>query len=154
MNAGTTTTHIGRVRAENATSEQKVCKVLGVSYEDYCKFKYVEGVEYLCLAVNNDVEVFRALESSKVYWGWWKNEWAARDEAFIRQIEGDEIRWNAGKLYIKYHSAQVLWTKTTEQGKHLDDSYAGMVGMFHREMRQKLTLKGREKPCLLPKKYV
>ncbi len=72
-------THIQDARQRQQEVKEKVCAALQWTEEKYAYMQYNCGLYYLVLYLREHVESIRALEGSRLYWNWWKTQWALRD---------------------------------------------------------------------------
>jgi hypothetical protein len=146
--------HVARVRYSHAELMKRVVELTGATEEEYCWFKYQCGLRYLInilkdVAGDNitsaEIEAsydYRQMEASRAFWGWWKNQWAERDEDFIAEADAAfaprEIvhanglqGYTAGAnkrmindAYAQLHCPYTLAKAITPNGAVLEASYA------------------------------
>lgn len=72
-------THI----CQNNALKLAICKTLGWDEGQYATLQYNMGLQYLCLYYADHFPTIDMMQRSALYWNWWKNKWAQRDEHFM-----------------------------------------------------------------------
>lgn len=111
------------------TNQQRIIKLLGWSEMQYSQFIYEIGLRYLELYIPSDRAGIDALSRSKIFWAWWRNQWAIRDGEFL----ADEDVKNT-LLYKWYHSPHRLTSEIFPNAVVLSDSYAVMIDHFNKSI--------------------
>ena len=73
--------------AQNRTTEmllakQQVCMLLGMSDYSYNEMQYQNGLSFLAYKIQYEDTELR-IQKSKIFWNWWLNNWANRDDTFL-----------------------------------------------------------------------
>ncbi len=89
-------TNIREAYEENAV----VCFLLKWSSDDYNTYQYETGIEYLQHLLPADEECADMLSRSKIFWNWWRHQWASRDKRLI--LAAYYWRYNAEDLTLIY----------------------------------------------------
>jgi hypothetical protein len=113
-----------------ATLKERVCQLLQWNEQQYAEFQYEAGLEYMQLYTLDDKVACNVLERSKIFWNWWKNAWANRDEVFfgyqnLGLINASTIE----KMYMQLHDALALAEELRPDALVLGDSYKKMIGV-------------------------
>lgn len=117
-------------RKERAGALQRaVCELLNWTEERYSQYVYDCGMEYLSEYLENDAYGISVLETSRIFWTWWKNHFANRDENFLLlnakcPVRNLELRV---QLYEHYNEAKMLAACIHPNSVVLNESYAMMV---------------------------
>jgi hypothetical protein len=90
--------HIQELREQATSQEAKIMNLLQWDYERYCLFKYKAGLAFLDDYCEDDEELYKLLESSRTWWGWWKNHWLSRDASFVNP----ELVSHLSKIHVAY----------------------------------------------------
>lgn len=120
-----TLTQIRKVNLQNQTTKQRVQRVLGWSDLRFGNFQYDMGCRWLETEFDHDKEVIDMLTKERLFWSWWINHWARRDEAFLGQFEGTG-RNDLELAYQLRHNPQAVVFKL--QNTILRHSYAKLMG--------------------------
>lgn len=107
--------------------QQRICKLMHWDDEDYALFQYETGLQYLAEYIPNDRFGAEQLTRSKVYWNWWKNQWAMRDEAFIEMVKPHWRYDDIVYVYLDEHNPSILIGTTHPSAVVLNQSYAEMI---------------------------
>lgn len=97
--------------------------------EQYCWYKYRQGLEYLRVYLFGDAHAISIIERSPVFWGWWKNHFTIREEEYLQhtqELENMPISKRAA-AYVKLHDAKMLAEEMNPTSQMLGDSYATMI---------------------------
>jgi len=114
--------------AKAGTIKEQVCKILHWSELEYANYQYEQGLAYLHAYIPRDPLGIQELESSRIFWNWWKNQWVIRDETFL-QTNCYNAR-SAHHVYFFYHNANELAKELHPRAVVLGKSYASMIGDF------------------------
>jgi len=109
----------------NNYPSKDVRRLLGWTEQQYCDFQYESGLEYLQAYIPDDQHGIDMLSRSRIFWNWWKNHWAMRDEQFISVAE--EYTKGNEKLYRTMNSSKALTSKIYPNAAVLEESYAVMI---------------------------
>ncbi len=116
-------------RKQTATTlKGQVCELLGWDEQQYAEYQYNTGLEYMELYTLDDAMACEVLERSKIFWSWWKNAWANRDECFMVEKIKLIDRATAIALYYGVHDALALAEELRPDAIVLGDSYKQMIG--------------------------
>lgn len=80
-----TYTHTARVRDLDISIQGEVCLILGITDEFYCQDQY-RAYEHFTLVCCSESHM-KTVRYSKIFRGFWNNEWAQRNQSFLRMIE-------------------------------------------------------------------
>ena len=84
-------------------------------------------MEDLRLYTLDDAFVINQLERSKIFWSWWKNSWANRDDVFIANNIISNLNVKE-ELYLALHDALTLAEELRPDAIVLGESYKVMIG--------------------------
>ena len=78
---------------QDAYTKQKfaICKLLAWDEQQYAEYQYATGLQYLYWYLPCDDDARNQLERSRLFWNWFKNQWAAHDYAYINSENIDKI---------------------------------------------------------------
>lgn len=92
---------------------QELCYIMKMTEEEYLEMQYNYCIEYLELYLPNHPIERRAFEADRIFWNWFKNEWARRDYVFIDSDPYSLSVENIRLLYRNMHNpAQLACTLT------------------------------------------
>jgi hypothetical protein len=119
-----------------------ICALLKCTNEQYAELVYNEGLKYLKHYLPDDPEGREMLNRSRVFWNWWKNHFANRDEEFKGMVEAhpllpthrEEIM---RQLYLNYNDGRQLALNLHPQSVVLEESYSDMI---HKLLRKEVTI--------------
>lgn len=117
-------------RKEGAEQQREAVRhLLGWTEEAMSWFVYNQGLRYLKVYLLNNHQDIRILETSKIFWAWWKNHWANRDRDFLllqkhHPVRDREIR---EQLYQHYNDGKMLADSIHPNSVVLHETYAVMV---------------------------
>ena len=121
------TTLIQQRQTAAFTAKETICHKLGWDANKYAQHQYQTGLEYLRLYTLDDAMAIATLERSKIFWNWWKNAWANRDETFIHN--STIFNWNYPvEMYKRMHKALTLAEELRPDAIVLGNSYRVMIG--------------------------
>jgi hypothetical protein len=116
-------------RKKTATTlKGRVCELLGWNEMQYAEYQYNTGIEYMVLYTLNNEAICDDLVRSKIYWNWWKNGWANRDECFLVDNINLVDKATAIAIYNGVHDALALSEELRPDAIVLGDSYKTMIG--------------------------
>lgn len=120
------------------SNQQRVQSLLRWDELQYGQFMYQTGLAYLQAYIPDDDISTRALGCSRIFWRWWKNHWAQRDEQFLQRV--NIYAPTCGMVrYYRFHNDAVRLVKCIYPNSIvLHDSYAAMIGEFNDEIIQKI----------------
>lgn len=106
-----------------------MCELLECTPEQYAEFQYQAGLKYLKHYMPNDPTSADNLSRSTVFWNWWRNHWANRDEHFMCLHDRCPIHRRDVKieLYTKYNDGKDLAENIHPNSVVLNESYAVMI---------------------------
>lgn len=125
------TTHVEKRRQQAHESKLSITEILGWKEEVYCEHQYNIGLAYLNYYIPTDPIGMEFLVRSKIFWNWWKNKWADRDQDFLDQWLPRE-NWKKVQrrtlvlLYLELNDPMVLSEDIKPHAVVLGDSYAKM----------------------------
>lgn len=117
-------------RAIRLTNSQRIINMLGWTELEYATFINDTGLEYLERYIPNDRTGINALNHSRIFWNWWKNQWAIRDADYLDIVDNFSPH-NWEPLYRQEHSPAVLTNSIFPSAVVLDESYAIMINDFN-----------------------
>lgn len=101
-------TYIEAKKMQTLINKQRICEMMQISEEQYAWLQYNQGIAYLMWYLPADEDARAWLEADKLYWNWWKNWWAIRDEVFLNNMSGVDdlklLRFN----YSEFNCARYL----------------------------------------------
>lgn len=106
-----------------------VVALLNCTELQYTKFQYTSGEIYLKTYLQGDDYAMDMLGRSKIFWSWWRNHWANRDEHFMELHRSNPIRDKQviTQLYLQYNAGSMLARCIHPNSVVLNESYAHMV---------------------------
>lgn len=131
-----TETQIQRVKNEMEVVKDSIIKMLHWSEMNYAEFMYETGLAYLQHYILGDEYGIAALERSRIFWSWWRNHWAQRDQRFMANISPANYA-TAEKFYRWWNDPKHLAGNIWPNSVILDESYAQMIGEFNTSIKQK-----------------
>lgn len=120
--------HTTQISKQMHQSKTSITKLLNWNELQYAELQYNSGLQYLSFYIPDDPQGIDMLERNKLFWNWWKNQWAMRDLAFLEcPIENLHIQKRIS-LYLELHDPVRLTAEIYPSRTVLDDSYAQMIG--------------------------
>lgn len=126
--------YTAHLKKRQQTAKQRVIQLLGWDELRYAEMQYRTGRQYLQSYIPNDPDGIDALERSRIFWAWWKNQWLIRDTAFLNTDIAKVSRLSALRIYEYMHNAEALVHAIYPSGQVLDESYAKMIDNFNKEV--------------------
>lgn len=125
------TTYAKKRRQQAMDQQQFICKVLDWKEQTMAQHIYNCGLAYLQYYIPGDPIGMRYLEGSQIFWNWWKNKWADRDQEFIdcynlNNKPGRILRRTQVLLYLQLHDPLELSEDIKPHAVVLGNSYARM----------------------------
>lgn len=122
-------THIQHCRNTNAAALRRMVHLLATTEQCYLEKQFEKGIQFLSEYINGDEEMVSRITSSRVYWGWWRNEWNAREAAMLDDSEhlyklSVELRRRA---WLALHNPKVLANDLHPHSAVLQASYDEMI---------------------------
>ena len=116
-----------RARLDRLKAE--ICAWLECTPEQYAEFQYKAGLQYLKHYLPNDKDAADMLSRSRVFWDWWRNHWANRDEHWKCLTDRTPVRDRdlRVQLYTQYHDGKELAHNIHPNSTVLNESYALMI---------------------------
>jgi len=106
-----------------------IVKFLGWTEMEYAEMQYEHGLLYLTTYLEQDTAYANLLSGCKIYWSWWKNHWANRDQDFLRMMETVDAPLELRRiLYSDYHDGAKLAEMIHPNSVVLNESYTEMIG--------------------------
>lgn len=94
--------HIAIMRSEGCVTQQVIREKLNLSDFDYGNIVFEAGIAFLEDLYSDDLKEFRTyMQGHKMFWKWWKNEWALWEQAFMTFGYNDAITVSFYKQWIK-----------------------------------------------------
>ena len=135
-----------QTQAQNRTEQmqlakQQVCMLLELSDYDYNEMQYHCGLSFLAYKCQWEVSEER-IQKSKIFWAWWMNNWAHRDEIFLEQYQVMEVdanglftinEWGNKSQYLLTHNPYVLNSQVDDYGQTLHQSWLQILNIINNE---------------------
>jgi hypothetical protein len=119
--------------------KEAVMKVLKCTELEYCEFQMKQGESYIKRYVPQPEKYSMVIESlmrSRIFWNWWKNQWALRDEKFLNLSVvvycSHDVTF-LQKIYVEFNSIKILISKIHPNRIVLEESYSDMIRNVIRE---------------------
>lgn len=96
------------INSQPLTLDHEVCEIIEWNEEQLAEYKYQQGLNFLqcylpCNAANRAL-----LETSKMYWNWWKQIWRCHDEVFVANHVTSISLYHRQELYKELHNARLI----------------------------------------------
>jgi len=107
-----------------------ICELLNWDEMQYGQFQYESGLAYLRHYIIGDGWGQDLLQRTKLFWSWWKAQWAIRDRAFLleQEVELSRLRIETRlSLYRHLHNASILASEIYPGRMIMDESYNQMI---------------------------
>jgi len=130
---------IAQRREQAAKTKAVVMTLLQWTELEYAEFQYESGLAYLRHYIPWDKWGQDMLQRSKLFWNWWKNQWALRDESFCAmdsEVPTSEVgisTANLRRLYYHLHDAAILASDIYPNRTVLEESYNQMIHQLNKE---------------------
>lgn len=113
-------------------AQDDIQKALQWTEQEYFNFQFETGIAYLEHYIPGDAHGIDMLSRDRIYWNWWKNHWAQRDEQFM-SLYTEEFSHPKilAKVYHGFHNVYTLLNEIYPGAAILSDSYAVMIDDFH-----------------------
>jgi hypothetical protein len=123
--------------AEMQLAKEQVCMLLELSSYDYNEMQYHCGLSFLAYKCQGEFSEGRIV-GSKIFWSWWVNNWAMRDEVFLEENQNMQVDENGNFIYHNWvnKSAYLLCHNPYELSSKID-KYGEM---FHKAWLQILNI--------------
>lgn len=103
--------HIALMRTEGCITQQVIREKLNLTDLQYGNMVYETGLEFLQSIYPDVLKEYREqFEASKMFWKWWKNEWALWEQAFMSFAYNDAI---TAKFYLQWMQAAASSSNAT-----------------------------------------
>lgn len=114
--------------------QRTVCFVLKISEVNNNEHIHRAGLQWLEFNIMD--EVFRrTLAGSRLFWNWWRNQWAMRDLQYLNSIEKGDTDADKKENYLWSHNPRMLSGGIHPMSIRLQKSYAKMIGyLIEREV--------------------
>jgi hypothetical protein len=126
-----TAAYIINRKKQIAEQQAAIRAVLDWSELEYGTFQYECGLAYLRHYITHDKWGQDMLQRSQMFWNWWKNQWATRDQAFIAE-HGEGLkkeRTETAQTFYRYlHDPATLASEIYPGRLVMDESYSSMIG--------------------------
>jgi hypothetical protein len=114
--------------------KRRVCELLGITQEQYADMQLRYGRQYLQAYIPNDPDGIDQLLGQRIYWTWWRNHWAMRDEQFcVGHVESLSMKLRT-ELYHELHNPNTLASCIRPNGVILELAYAGMISNVNKSI--------------------
>jgi hypothetical protein len=131
-------THIETRRIAATACMLEMMQILGWDWKQYCYFKYECGLEYLNILTNNDAFVIGLLESSVIFWNWWKIHWTLREETFLLEYDSANRMYHietSRAMYEALHNPNELVNGVGHYRFDMENGYAKIIKTIQHEDR-------------------
>lgn len=126
-------THIGSRRMAAQRAQNRIMKILRIDEEAYSWHKYKAGLAFLRHYTRGDHDAIRWISGSRIYWGWWKNEWLNREEEFLLDA------YRLDKLPVKVRRRAYFQANNPRTLAHELHPEAGRIAHSYSVMLEALT---------------
>jgi hypothetical protein len=122
-------------------AKQQVCLLLELSDYDYNEMQYNCGLSFLAYKCQWEVSEER-IQASKIFWAWWMNNWAHRDEMFLNQYQVMEVdangnfsikEWSNKAHYLLVNNSFALSSRLDAYGETLHQSWLQILNIINNE---------------------
>jgi hypothetical protein len=80
-------TTIQAAREQQQETKARIIELLKWDEMQYATMQYNMGLHYLVMYLLEHDDSIRMMERSRLFWAWWKTQWALRDQEFIAMCE-------------------------------------------------------------------
>lgn len=91
------------------TNRVLICALIGWSEEQYAQHQYQSGLDFIKYYLPFDEQAQRVLEGNKMFWCWWRNRWALRDEGILICNLSNETTEVKLAMYLDVHSNTIKY---------------------------------------------
>ena len=126
---------------EMLLAKQQVCLLLGMSDYSYNEMQYHCGLSFLSYKCQHETCEER-IQKSKIFWSWWLNNWAYRDDMFLDQYQVMAVdeegnfsvkEWGNKSQYLLTHNPYQLNSRIDEYGEMLHQGWVQVLGIINNE---------------------
>jgi hypothetical protein len=78
-----------------------ICRLLGISQQDYEMQLFETAFKYLELRLKDDDDAKKALTSGKFFWLWWNRQWENRNERILHTFNFTDVLMNPSEITRK-----------------------------------------------------
>jgi hypothetical protein len=111
-----------------ASLKAKVCRELRWTDLQYNEYQLDKGHDYLMAYLKGDEYSVSVMERSAIFWKWWRNHWANRDEGFMEFVTNTTYSVaDMREFYGDVNEAALLAECIYPNGVILSESYATMI---------------------------
>ena len=103
--------------------KSKIMELLQWDDLTFGNFQYEQGITYLETYVKDRYP----LETSRIFWNWWKNHWTLRDEDLINKGISELAISQRRAVYFDIHDGKYLAHEVHPHRVILEQSYGDMV---------------------------
>lgn len=116
-------------KATNWLTKPAVMALLDIDDMEYNLIQYEQGVNYLHTYLKGDEWGIGVMERSAIFWAWWKNHWANRDEQFLGINHNSPVHTvaEARKLYAQFNKGSMLAQNIHPNSVVLNETYLHMA---------------------------
>jgi hypothetical protein len=107
--------------------QERVCYLLNWTAEEYTAFQYKQGCLYVQMYLSKNPEIIDELLANRIFWAWWRNEWANRDDVYVHNTEVLHLA-NRMPLYRQLHDAETMILDMQPPASAFALSYCKMIG--------------------------
>lgn len=117
-------------KAKDKMEQTRELIMAALEWDDlsYGNFVMCKAEDYLKRQCGHDAYGIQALMESPIFWKWWKNHWAQRDEVFLYEWANYSDLYDLRHEYAYIHCAANLHIRPNRA--ILEDSYAKMIGDY------------------------
>lgn len=120
-------------QAQGDKARSDIQQALQWTEQEYFNFQFETGIAYLEHYIPGDQHGIDLLSRDRIYWNWWRNHWAQRDEQFLSLFTPEFSHPKIlEKIYKGFHDVYTLVNEIYPSAAILNDSYAVMIDDFHK----------------------
>jgi hypothetical protein len=120
-----------------------IIHLLCFTEHEYAEMQMNAGLSFLTMKLEGDEYMIDKMNRSKIFWSWWRNQWAVRDESFLFQNQNMHVS-RLGMLLVKtmesrsdyllLHNPYHLVTIVDDYGKTLREGYNQVLLMIQKDI--------------------
>jgi hypothetical protein len=124
------------------TAQQQILSAVGLTNYEYCEMQYHCGLSFLAYKCQGEFSEGRIV-SSKIFWNWWKTNWAMRDEIFLEDTQNMIVNdngelilkdWVTKSQYLLTHNPYILSSTVDEYGNILHKAWLQILNIINTEI--------------------
>ena len=127
--------------AEMQLIKAQILQMVGLTSDEYNEMQYACGLSYLAMKVNYEVCEER-IQRSLIFWAWWMNNWAIREEYYLEQSNKMEVdengiftlqNFSSKSDFLLLHNAYHLVSVIDCYGDALSKSFSQILQLINNE---------------------